>query len=599
MSALSPASLYQQQLSLHQEHLRLLLQKRKTLGWSRMIVFLVTLIISYQVFVTAGIYGLIPLVMGMGLLLFLVARDVDNQQQIRNTRLLIRMNEEELQVLLHQFTHRPDGAGFAPEVHDYAHDLDLFGKASLYQWMNRCFSDGGKKLLAGSLLQAQPLTAIKARQQAMAELAPQLAWRQQLQAFAEQDPVTTHTEERTASWLSAKDRHFTGAHWKWIIVIYPVITLGSAAAAILGYIPGGSFSFLYGIYLALSILLSRNTVGPYLQLSGIVKEIATLQRLVAWIENKSFEAPLLRQLQTAARQGHEPASVEIQRLKAILDRFDLRLNIAGLLFFNSFLLWDVRQMMALNAWRKKNRNAVPHWFHLIAETELLHSLATIRLNHPAWALPQFTEPHFHFFATQLGHPLLPDHARVCSDFHLEGIAKIGLITGSNMAGKSTFLRSLGVNTVLAQMGAPVCASALQLSHVHLMSSMRIADNLAENTSTFYAELKKLKTIIEAVNRNEKIFILLDEILRGTNSLDRHTGSAALIRQLIAQKAVAVIATHDVELAKLEETYPGSIQNYHFDVQVSGEELYFDYLLKHGVCTSLNASILMKKIGIRL
>ena len=168
-----------------------------------------------------------------------------------------------------------------------------------------------------------------------------------------------------------------------------------------------------------------------------------------------------------------------------------------------------------------------------------------------------------------------------------------------MAGKSTFLRSLGVNTVLAQMGAPVCAEELTLSPVHLMSSMRIADNLAENTSTFYAELKKLKTIIEAVRRHEPLFILLDEILRGTNSRDRHTGSEALIHQLIRENAVAVIATHDLALARLEEQFPGVVENYHFDVQVEGEELYFDYRLKHGVCTSLNASILMKKIGIEL
>jgi DNA mismatch repair ATPase MutS len=156
-----------------------------------------------------------------------------------------------------------------------------------------------------------------------------------------------------------------------------------------------------------------------------------------------------------------------------------------------------------------------------------------------------------------------------------------------------------VNVVLAQAGAPVCADSLTLSPVSLMSSMRIADNLAENTSTFYAELKKLKTIIEAVNRHEPVFILLDEILRGTNSMDRHKGSQALIAQLEKQNAVAVIATHDLELAKMEKQFGSSIENYHFDVQVEGEELYFDYKLKEGVCTSLNASILMKKIGIEL
>ncbi|HVG42889.1 MAG TPA: hypothetical protein VM888_14855, partial [Chitinophagaceae bacterium] len=198
-----------------------------------------------------------------------------------------------------------------------------------------------------------------------------------------------------------------------------------------------------------------------------------------------------------------------------------------------------------------------------------------------------------------GHPLIPDENRVTSDFSLTGTGKIALITGSNMAGKSTFLRSLGSTIILAQLGAPVSAAAMELCPVQLMSSMRIADNLAENTSTFYAELKKLKTIIEAVNRHEPIFVLLDEILRGTNSLDRHTGSKALIKQLVKENAVAVIATHDVDLAAIENNTDAAIENYHFDVQVEGEELYFDYKLKEGVCTSLNASILMKKIGINL
>jgi DNA mismatch repair ATPase MutS len=168
-----------------------------------------------------------------------------------------------------------------------------------------------------------------------------------------------------------------------------------------------------------------------------------------------------------------------------------------------------------------------------------------------------------------------------------------------MAGKSTFLRSLGINVVLAQMGAPVCAESMQLSPVQLMSSMRIADNLAENTSTFYAELKKLQVIIEAVKQSKPVFILLDEILRGTNSFDRHIGSKALIRQLIKEQSIAVIATHDVELSQIVHEN-GSLENYHFDVQVDkDDELYFDYKLKPGICTNLNASILMKKIGIEL
>jgi DNA mismatch repair ATPase MutS len=256
-------------------------------------------------------------------------------------------------------------------------------------------------------------------------------------------------------------------------------------------------------------------------------------------------------------------------------------------------------MMALNRWRRHNKAVVQNWFGAIAEIEVLHSLCTLHCNYPEWCFPVFSDEHFTLDGEQVGHPLLPQHQRVNNNFRITGVAQIGLITGSNMAGKSTFLRSLGVNIVLAQMGAPVCAKQFLLSPVQLLSSMRIADNLAENTSTFYAELKKLRTIIEQVKKHEPVFILLDEILRGTNSYDRHTGAAALLKQLIKENAVAVIATHDVELAQLEEAYPRSVQNYHFDVQVEGDELYFDYKLKGGVCQSLNASILMKKIGIEL
>jgi DNA mismatch repair ATPase MutS len=229
----------------------------------------------------------------------------------------------------------------------------------------------------------------------------------------------------------------------------------------------------------------------------------------------------------------------------------------------------------------------------------LNTLATIHFNHPDWCLPKLAPNHFVFESKALGHPLIPGAERINNDFLVAENTLISLVTGSNMAGKSTFLRSIGINMVLAQMGSPVCAKNFTISPVRLMTSMRISDNLAENTSTFYAELKKLKTIIEAVNNREKVFVLLDEILRGTNSHDRHTGSAAFITQLIRHHAFAVIATHDLELADLKKAFPQSLENYHFDVQVKGEELYFDYKLKEGVCHSLNASLLMKKIGIEL
>jgi DNA mismatch repair ATPase MutS len=214
-------------------------------------------------------------------------------------------------------------------------------------------------------------------------------------------------------------------------------------------------------------------------------------------------------------------------------------------------------------------------------------------------MPEVIPGYFTFRARNFGHPLIPAGRRVANDIEIDKGGKVLIVTGSNMAGKSTFLRTCGVNTVLALAGAPVCASGLTLSHVQVYSSMRISDSLEDNTSSFYAELKRLASIIRKAEQDPQIFILLDEVLRGTNSNDRFTGSVALMKQLAGYGTVVILATHDLKLAELEKSMPGKINNYHFDVKVDGEELYFDYKLSPGICTSLNASILMKKMGIRV
>jgi DNA mismatch repair ATPase MutS len=255
--------------------------------------------------------------------------------------------------------------------------------------------------------------------------------------------------------------------------------------------------------------------------------------------------------------------------------------------------------MALEKWKRNNANHVEKWFSTLAQMELLSSLGTLYNNHPHWSFPVITTSPSVLKAEGMGHPLIPAERMKTNTIIITQGQQLCLITGSNMAGKSTFLRSTGVNIVLAMMGAPVNAQQFTLSPMQVLSSMRVTDNLEESTSTFYAELKKLKEVINAVNNHQKVFLLLDEILRGTNSADRHTGSKALIKQLVQQNATGMLATHDIALAKLADAYPTHIRNYHFDVRVNGDELYFDYQLKEGVCTSMNASILMKKIGIEL
>jgi DNA mismatch repair ATPase MutS len=600
MNKQSPITIYEDEKKKHEEELRKLKKKQTLLGWVRLGIIIFAAVVAFYLFNYSILWGWIAVVTGIGFFLAIVSVDIDNNKKIAHFKLLIQINQEEIDSLNGIFENKYSGLDLLPLLHDYAYDLDVFGKSSLYQLINRGNTEQGRARLADNFLNALPVEQIQERHEAIKELAPQYAWRQQLQAFSLQAPVTKLTQQRTEEWLGEDEKHFTGNKWKMIVWVYSFITIATAVAAAVGYLSSAIFLLLFVIYFFISGSLSKRAIPSHHYLDKIVKEIDTISQLIYWIEEKKFAAALLNRLQTFVQINNEKAHIQIKELKDILNRFDLRERSPIIFIFaNSFLLWDVWQMMSLNAWKRKNKQKLSLWYQLIAEFEVLNSLSTVHFNYPEWTIPTFEKEHFTLEAESLGHPLIHPAQRVSSDFHLKGQAKIALITGSNMAGKSTFLRSLGVNIILAQAGSPVCASLFILSPNKLMSSMRIADNLAENTSTFYAELKKLKTIIEAVNRNEPVFILLDEILRGTNSLDKHTGSEALIRQMIKQKAVAVLATHDVELGKLKNEFPNSINNYHFDVQVEGEELYFDYKLKHGVCASLNASILMKKIGIEV
>ncbi len=592
-------TVYASEKEKHSVQLALLQKKQSRYGWLRLGLILITAIVAYQVFLWAGAWAWLAAFIGIGLFLWVVSADAENNKKIKFLKALVHINETELRMLQGDMAQCYDGAGFLPHEHAYAHDLDLFGPHSLFQFLNRCAGEQGRALLAHDLLHPLLPEEVVQRQEAATELAPMWGWRQAVQAHAAANTLSVATEKRLQNWLQQPGNSLSSPAWRWFVPLYSTFACSVAVAALFDLIPGGVFSLCFMVFILISFAVGKKATAVSTQLSGVVSELATLEQVVQSLEQPLFKSPLLVQLQAGIGAGKNPASAQIKKLKDILNRFDLRLNVFLFIFLNSFLLWDVRNMRALNSWRTANSVAAKDWFSTVGLFEVAISLATLRFNKPSWAQPSFLPQYFSFRVTAIGHPLIKEEQRVSSDFELEGRGHIALITGSNMAGKSTFLRSLGVNTVLAQMGAVVCARSLQLSPVQLLSSMRIADNLAENTSTFYAELKKLKTIIDAVQAQRPVFVLLDEILRGTNSLDRHTGSKALIKQLLREGSVAVLASHDVELAGLEASHPGQLDNYHFDAQVAGQELYFDYKLKNGVCTNLNASVLMKKIGIEL
>lgn len=581
------------------DQLRTLLKKKNRLAWLRFFSLIAAGIALWQLWSFSWIIALITSILLIALFLRFVITDINNRESIENTKMLIQINREEIEILNHHFTTRPDGQPFQPEHHDYAIDLDLFGKASLYQYINRTHSEQGNKLFADWLLHPAQTELTKKRQEAAKELKNHIFSLQQLRSYSMANPVTIASEKNVVNWLQRENRFRLNILWRMMRFVFPAVSITTLILYVFSVITTSAFYPLLLFFLAIAFSMTKAIMPDYALLNKIVPELETLFQGIRWIEIFTAKTELLQTLQKSLGTETQKASTSILQLKKILERLDYRYNPLVHIPLNIFLAWDLQQVFALEKWKSGKETIVKKWFHALAEMESLVTLATVCVNHPEWSFPDISSEHGVLLAKEMGHPLIPVEKRVNNSFAVKGSQQLSLITGSNMAGKSTFLRSAGINVVLAMMGSPVCARELIVSNMKVISSMRVSDNLEENTSTFYAELKKLKQIIDAVNSHERVFLLLDEILRGTNSADRHAGSMAFIKQLVNEKAFALVATHDLELTKLAEEYPLDIHNYHFDVQVTGEELYFDYVLKEGICRSMNASLLMKKIGIDL
>jgi len=590
---------YQNRLEELRAHLKQLQQRKSSFAWLRLGAIIAIIAGFYVLWSLGIIYVIVASVLLLFIFVRLVSADLKNQSKIEHTNQLIRINENELKFLDGNYYDFPSGSEHIPKEHPYANDLDIFGRASLFQYLNRTTSEPGSTKLAEYLKSPASKEDIAERQSSVKELSGKVSSIQDLQSLGAKNKITFSTKSRLERWIKEPNVFSGFKPWKWLRYLLPAIILTVVILYIFNEASDTIFYLSLLVFAVIAYQINKVVAPVHEQLSKVADELTTLSSSILLIEKEKFESPLLKRWQSVFLEKHKRASDDILKIKKILDRLDLRYNLVLSLPLNWLLLWNLQQVLDLEKWKESEQNNIDEWFDTLANFEALNSFGILYFNQPAWVFPTIHPEYFSIEGTEIGHPLIPKEKRVDNFINIPSNSELMLVTGSNMAGKSTYLRSIGVNVVLAMSGAPVCAAAFSVSLVQLMSSMRITDNLEESTSTFYAELKKLKTIIEKVNAGEKVFILLDEILRGTNSLDRHTGSKALIKQLIKKKAAAIIATHDLELANLKEEFSHNILNYHFDVEVSNDELYFDYRLKPGVCNSLNASILMKKIGIEI
>ena len=575
-----------------------LLQRKSAFGVFRLGSIVAMFIGFYFLWSIEKWYAIALTILLLIVFIKLIYKDLANRDAIKQLGYLIQINKEELQALDGTYFQFENGKSFIPQDHYYANDMDVLGHASLFQFLNRTTSELGAQKLAYWLLYPTNKENVIKRQEATKELITKNDWRQKLQALGKDSSIKKNTLLQIINWLEAPTKFIQFKHWQWLRWILPAIILTITGLYIFDVVAEQIWYLFLFIYMVIAFQINKIVAPLHNQLSSLVDDLQVLSKSLSEIETISFTSPLLQDLQKNLAENKN-ASLKIKQLKKILNRLDVRYNMVIAIPLNVLLLWNLQQVLDLEKWKKNNDADVKMWFDILATLEVLNSLSTIHFNNPTWCFPTINEEHFHITAKELGHPLINNKKRVNNFIDINKGGEIMLVTGSNMAGKSTYLRSVGANTILTLAGAVVCAETFDISAVQLISSMRIADNLEESTSTFYAELKKLKTVIEKINNGEKVFILLDEILRGTNSLDRHTGSEALIRQLIKQKAAAILATHDVELAALEIEFPNNILNFHFDAQVNQDELFFDYKLKQGVCTNMNASLLMKKIGLEM
>lgn len=483
------------------------------------------------------------------------------------------------------------------EVH-FTIDLDVFGKDSLFQHINRTVSLGGSRMLAHLLKYPEKSREkILNRQKAIAELSENIDFRQGFAATGKTVKEQAGEYKQLADWLTRKDVLLNNNFFKILIIIVPIINLTLIGLA--------SFSVIEWIFSGFSLLSTLLFVGFYQKRINLIHQMVSrkvyiLEKykfLLKKIEQESFSSDLLKDLKEKLHNNGK-TSVEItHQLSKILGALDNRLNILAGVLLNAVFIWDIQQIIRLERWKANYGKDLVVWFSVISKFDALMSFANFKYNNPEYIFPELAEEYFVMDGKNLRHPLMKIEECVPNDILLSQAGCFMVVTGANMAGKSTLLRTIGINMLLGMNGSVVSASYFRFFPADIASSLRVNDSLKKNTSYFYAEIKRLEYIINQLKSEKKVFVLLDEILRGTNSRDKEQGSKALLKQLLTLNASGLIATHDLNLAHLSEEFGNKISNQCFEVEVSGNELVFDYKLRNGTAKNLSATFLMKKMGI--
>ena len=538
-----------------------------------------------------GITGLITF-----LLLMVVHTKLFNKRAYAET--VLQLCEDELKGFDYNYAAFDAGKEFIDATHSFGFDLDLFGKRSLFQSINRTISSVGKNRLAHWF--TTPLTNrddILQRQAAIDELSKEVELCQHFYVTGALNKGSDQDKEILNKQSSTKLFFANALIWnilQWVLPVGWVVGFTLYHFSVISHIPLVIYFFFM---LIVSYSQSKKVNILHSRIDKVKSILSTYARLMVIIEGSATTCAELSNIKSTLMRNRVYASQAIHQLSNIIGQLDIRFNIAAGAMLNIFLLWDIRQSIRIEKWNMSYQLEANQWIEAMAHYDALCSLAMFRYNHPAYKFPEIATDYFCMEGEDLGHPLLHRDKCITNNIDIPKSPHFLIITGANMAGKSTYLRTIGINYALACMGAPVCAKRLKIFPAQLVTSLRTSDSLADDESYFFAELKRLKMIIDRLTQGDKLFIILDEILKGTNSVDKQKGSLALMKQLVRKQSCGIIATHDLMLGELSNEFKGDVENFSFEADIKNEELSFTYKLRNGVAQNMNACFLMNKMGI--
>lgn len=560
-------------------------------------------LISMLTFLVLGYYSLqskdttiliLAMIIILVLFLLLMKQHALIQQKKSRAEALIKINKNEIDYLESKTIPFEDGVEYVDFKHPYSHDLDIFGNRSLFHNINRTETYKGKEKLAKLLTGILSNEEIILNQEAIKELADEPELRQEIMAHGKIKKDDNKVYKKLIDWSHSRAGvvSSTGVIISKVSPILLIacflgylITDNSTLLNVVGYI------FLFNLIFILSYL--KFIKAEMSQTTEIHDIIHRYGLIIEQIENENFNSEKLKALQNSLVTDNKKASVRIKKLAVLFSRLDSINNPLGAALFNGVLLFHFHSLRALFKWKEDNAQNIVLWLDIIAEFEAISSISNLYYNNNDFTFPKLNTDYTITFKN-LAHPLLKKESRVGNDIRFD--SDFMILTGSNMSGKSTFLRSMGINMALAGTGAPVCATEANVHPLPVLVSMRLSDSLSDSESYFFAEIKRLRYIMDKL-QNQRAFVLLDEILRGTNSDDKRAGTIEVVKKMIALKATGAIATHDIEVCNTVEEYPESLVNRCFEAKIVNDELYFDYQLRDGICRNKSATFLMQKMGV--